>query len=716
MLKRTDIDWLERIVWCLVIILGGFWLWSQFQERLVLADLATFWRQMQATFTPEANRLDRLLLPTAIGGTFVFCLKTISPQPLLWSRATISILLVGLGVRYELWRLFNTLNLSDPLNGTLSILLFVMELMAFTNTAAFMLQTIPSIDRSPEADRLSQAVISEAYQPWVDVLIPTYNEPPEVLRRTIIGCQAMKYDHKRVYLLDDLRRPHIRELAQELDCNYIIRPNNDHAKAGNLNHGIAKTDGDLIVVFDADFIPTTNFLTRTVGFFQDAKVALLQTPQNFYNEDPIGVNLGLQEVLTNEQALFFRYIQPSRDVTNSVICCGSSFVIRRTALAEIGGIPTESITEDFFTSLKLQSLGYKIKYLNEALSAGMSPENMGAYIDQRLRWGQGTLQSMFCPANVFTIPGLSLLQRVSHSLGLLYWCLSVPRFIFLVMPLSYLLFELAPLRATIDGVLFFYLPYFVCNAISFSWMTEGRRSAFWSDVYETILCIPMMLTVIQTLRNPFGKAFKVTPKGIAANRLHINWHLLLPLVVLIVLSLFGLGMRIFYAPWSTANPDSLKINIVWTTYNLILLYICVLVNIDVPQRQHSRFDRQFPCELQINGEWLLGRSINISEGGAAVRLNRKWKQPPADKLGLLRIPGLKTELKVEIRWKQNSDSGPFFVGLRFIECDVVQLRSLIPFLYCQPNQWTEQKVPEHLTVWALFQSVFRLYALAESRG
>lgn len=714
-MKRSAGTYLEGMLWVAVAGVGVVWIWPHLSTYDLIPSAISAWRQGQVWFHPPSLDWRTLLLPTFTWLVGLLLLRELFPRPTLWTRSFAALSLVLLGVRYELWRWFNTLNLDDPLNGSLSLLLFFMELIAFINTAAFLLQTIPSIDRSPEADRLAPAVITGAYQPTVDVLVPTYNEPPEVLRRTIIGCQALRYGQHQVYLLDDQRRPEIRQLAQTLGCHYLARPTNDHAKAGNLNYALAHTDGDLVVVFDADFIPTTDFLTRTVGFFQDANVAMVQTPQNFYNEDPVSVNLGLQSVLTNEQTLFFRYIQPSRDATNSVICCGSSFIARRSALDDIGGIPTESITEDFFTSLYLQSRGYRIKYLNEAISAGMSPENIGDYINQRLRWGQGTIQTLFCQTNIFSLPGLTPIQRISHSLGLLYWFLSLPRLVFLTMPLAYLLFELAPLRATVDGILTFYLPYFLSNIVVFSWLTGGRRSAFWSDVYETLLCFPMVLTIISTLRNPFGQGFKVTPKGVAANRLRVNWRLIWPPLVLMVLSTFGLILRLVETNWSTANPDSLMVNVFWTIYNLGLLQLCILVAVDVPQRLHSRFPLRFSCQLRTPATTWYGYSQDISEGGASLQLQPAPENPPLPDQGELVVDNLDQPLPVTLRWRQQQTNGTWAAGVQFAQLSITEWRALIVLLYCQPGQWQEQSVAEHVTAWAWVRSLFRLYAVAETR-
>ncbi len=321
-----------------------------------------------------------------------------------------------------------------------------------------------------------------------------------------MGCQALEYASKRIVLLDDMGRPEIETLAAELGCEYMTRPEHLHAKAGNLNHAIARTTGELIVIFDADFVPTKNFLIRTVGFFQDAQVALVQTPQSFYNPDPIARNLGLEQILTPEEEVFYRQIQPTRDGAGGVICSGTSFVVRRSALIETGCFFTESLSEDFFTGIRLTARGYRLIYLNEKLSAGLAAENIADQELQRIRWAQGTLQAFFVNANPLTIPGLNLIQRLAYLEGLLHWFTSISRVGFLLMPLAYSYLGVIPLRATGADILYFFVPYYLVNLSVFSWLNNRSRSALLADIYSLVLCFPLALTVIKTMLNPFGKS------------------------------------------------------------------------------------------------------------------------------------------------------------------------------------------------------------------
>ncbi|MEL6912455.1 MAG: glycosyltransferase, partial [Cyanobacteria bacterium J06598_4] len=417
-----------------------------------------------------------LLLPAMVILALMFLITKISPEPKPWSRFVVIAILLILTVRYVQWRSLSTLNLSNPLDGTFSIALFLLELLMLFNGSLQLLLMVRVKDNTRERDLLAMPVVQGIFQPTVDIFIPTYDEPEFILRRTIIGCQAIDYERKTVYLLDDTKRDFVAQIATELGCKYITRSNNDHAKAGNINHALPLTKGEFIAVFDADFVPTSNFLQRTLGFFQEEKLALVQTPQNFYNVDPIARNLGLEDVLTPEEEVFYRHLQPIKDAAGSVVCAGTSFVVRREALESVGGFVTDSLSEDYFTGIQLSARGYQLTYIDEKLSAGLAAENIADHVKQRLRWARGTLQAFFIHSNPLTISGLSLIQRLAHLEGLLHWFASLASAFFLLMPLGYALFDIIPIRATTDEFLFFFLPYYLTRLTVFSWLNYRSRS------------------------------------------------------------------------------------------------------------------------------------------------------------------------------------------------------------------------------------------------
>ena len=552
------------------------------------------WQENPPTWleTPQLSNKYYLLLPTIVLFLLAQIIIKVSPQPRTWSRMVVVSILLALAVRYVLWRSLTTLNLADPLNGTFSLVLFFIEMLTIFSVCLQLCLNLKAKPRHREADRISVAVIEGKYTPSVDILIPTYNEPDFILRRTILGCQALDYANKKIYLLDDKRRTEMRLLAQELGCEYITRPDNRHAKAGNLNHALPLTSGELIVVFDADFVPTKNFLTRTVGFFQDEQIALVQTHKIYYNPDPIARNLGLENELTEEEEINFRYYQLLRDSIESGTCCGCSFVTRRSALEEVGGFVTDSLSEDYFTGVRLSAQDYRVIYLSESLSAGLSAEKIADFIAQRMRWTRGTLQAFFIQANPLTIPGLSPLQRLAHFEGILMWYSSVFRVVFLLMPLVYLFLDVVPYKTTTQESLYFFIPYYFLLLSTIAWLNYRSRSALLSDIYNVAQCFPLALTAIQTMFSPFSQGFKVTPKGTSSDRYSYNWTLAAPLIVVFVLTILSFGHNMSSTLGNIAESGTpmdaellggIFLGWIWGAYNLLVIIVALLIMLDVPK-------------------------------------------------------------------------------------------------------------------------------------
>ena len=664
-------------------LLGNAHVTELFMQLHLIQDNPPSW-----LMPPQVTNQYYLLIPAVI--LFVLAQITIrlSPQPQTWSRRLIATVLFALFLRYFLWRSLSTLNLADPVEGIFSLTLFAMELLAMSGSALQLLLLLTVKNRDREADRYSVAVQEKRYQPSVDILIPTYNEPNFILKRTIIGCQALDYDNKQVYLLDDTRRQSVRQLAQELGCHYITRPDNAHAKAGNLNHALRQTYGELVVVFDADFVPTRNFLQRTVGFFQKDKIALVQTPQSFYNSDPISHNLGLQNVLTSEEEVFYRYLQPIKDGAGSVVCAGTSFIARRKALQEIGYFATESISEDYFTGIRLSARGYELVYLDEKLSAGLAAESIGAHIEQRLRWVRGTLQAFFISANPLTISGLNLWQRMGHLDGFLHWFTCIPRVFFLLFPVICIFGQLNPVLANSAELAYIFLPYYLMQLTMFAWLNKKSRSVLLSDVYYLIQVIPVFITVVKVMFVPFGRGFNVTPKGLSRDKFNYNWSLALPMTIL-----FGATLISFAVSLLNTSENGFNIGLYWSSYNLLTISVAMITLLDLPKFSfYEWFDRKKEINVYSDLYSYQGMTQKISEEGVEIVLH-----PSAN---------LATEIFVELLPEILIVSGKvtrsylkdnaLIAVVKFHNLSIEQHRELVKMLYCNPGQWEVRTTPNEL--------------------
>jgi len=200
------LDFKRRVPIATLVLLGvvafvsaivGAWFSQEGTVSGIFAQI-NIWQQNPPVWlqVPAVSQM-YLLLPTVILVSTVFAIVKISPQPQKWSQAVVVAIVLALTIRYFLWRSLATLNLSNPLNGIFSLGLFFLEMLMVFTSSSLLYFTLRLKDRGREADRLEVAVKSGYFCPSVDILIPTYNEPAFILRRTIIGCQALDYTNKK---------------------------------------------------------------------------------------------------------------------------------------------------------------------------------------------------------------------------------------------------------------------------------------------------------------------------------------------------------------------------------------------------------------------------------------------------------------------------------------------------------------------------------------
>lgn len=248
-------------------------------------------------------------------------------------------------------------------------------------------------------------------RPAVDVLVPVYNEPVEVVRPTLAGCLGQDYDGPfEIWLLDDGRRTEMAELAEMLGITYVTRPDNRGAKAGNINNALNLLRGELVTMLDCDMVPQPDYLSSLVPYFDDEEVALVQTPHGFYNTD----SFQHYSESRHDQSLFYDVIQWGKDRHNAAYWCGTGGMLRTEALTEVGGVAEGTITEDFHTSVRLHAAGWRSRYHPVALSFGLGASDHSSYICQRDRWGSGNIALLHTDDSPLTVPGLTLWQRLSY--------------------------------------------------------------------------------------------------------------------------------------------------------------------------------------------------------------------------------------------------------------------------------------------------------------
>jgi cellulose synthase (UDP-forming) len=534
------------------------------------------------------------------------------------------IILMGLSVlassRYIWWRLTQTTDLDSTLEAFLGMGLLAAECYTWIVLVLGYIQNARPLRRKPAplpADRNSW--------PTVDIFIPTYNEPLKVVKPTVLAALNLEWppDKLRVYLLDDGRRAEFKEFAQACGAEYIIRSNNFHAKAGNLNHALKLTKGDFVAIFDCDHIPVRTFLTTTMGWFlRDTKCAMLQTPHHFFSPDPFERNLGTFRRVPNEGNLFYGLIQDGNDLWNATFFCGSCAVLRRGPLEEVGGIAIETVTEDAHTALKMHRRGYTTAYLRQVLAGGLATESLSGHIGQRIRWARGMAQ-IFRLDNPLLGRGLSFFQRLCYSNSMLHFFSGIPRLIFLTSPLTYLFFELHIINASAVTLGAYALPHLVQSSIANSHLQGRFRHSFWNEAYEAVLSWYIALPTTVALINPRLGKFNVTAKGGLIEHDFFDWRISAPYLVLVTLNMIGALIaipRLLF--WNSFEAATVVVNLIWTLFNLTLLGAVLGVAAETRQvRDAHRVVKSMPAMLVAADGGRVGcETEDFSMGGLGVRL------------------------------------------------------------------------------------------------
>ncbi|WP_045391605.1 glycosyltransferase [Falsirhodobacter sp. alg1] len=525
-----------------------------------------------------------------------------------------------LAVRYIWWRGTDTL---APAGLTMDMLaswsLYALEVLAMIGSiSSFMIMSRIRL-RSAEADE--HAGWWGDKEPRVAILIATYNEELDILERSIVGARSLRHTNKEVIVLDDSRRDWLRDYCAEQGVRYMRRPDNKGSKAGNINHALDRlaeeaVPPDFVAVLDADFVPHRGFLSRTLALFHDPKIGLVQTPQHFFNADPIQHNLGIASSYPDEQRFFFDQMQPSRDGWGMAICCGTSSIARWSALRELGGLPTESVTEDFLLTLALQERGLQTAYLAEPLTEGLAPEGLQEYVTQRARWCLGLMQIARSRLGPFGKNNLRFRDRWGVADSVLFWMTSFTfRLAVIVYPLLYWFFNIVVVDAQLTDVLVYFGMFFIWSIMVYRAIMPGLLMPVLHDVTQLIGAVPITRAAFTGLFRPKGHPFSVTAKGGDRSKVVVQWSLMAPFLILLILTVVGLSLGIFLDGFAYNDAgDGKWVVIFWTIYNVVVLSITVLACIELPRRESHIADMPdrgaFITDGDIRRQWISSLSID----------------------------------------------------------------------------------------------------------
>ncbi len=487
-------------------------------------------------------------------------------------------------LRYILWRLTNTLpSPGDPVSFGFGLILLVAELYCVFILFVSLIINADPLRRDPPP------AAPAADLPTVDVFVPSYNEDAAILAMTLAAARQLNYPPEKltVWLLDDggtdqkcsdadpakaaaarARRGELQALCDELGARYLTRARNEHAKAGNLNNGLAHARGDLVAVLDADHVPFRSFLTETVGYFaQDPRLFLVQTPHAFLNPDPVERNLRTFERMPSENEMFYAVTQRGLDKWNGSFFCGSAALLRRTALDEAGGFSGITITEDCETAFELHSRNWNSAYVDKPLIAGLQPDTLADFIGQRSRWCQGMFQILLLKNPAFQ-KGLKPIQKIAYLSSMTFWFFPIPRLIFMFAPLLHIFFDLKIFVASVDESIAYTLTYIIINLMIQNYIYGKFRWPFVSELYEYIQGVYLAKAIVSVIASPRKPTFNVTNKGATLDHDHIS-SLALPFFLIYLLLMLGCAVAAWRYLYEPGVTNLMLVVGLWNFFNLL---------------------------------------------------------------------------------------------------------------------------------------------------
>ena len=510
------------------------------------------------------------------------------------------------GLNYLTWRVLWTSNQSWWTFAPF----FAAEIFGYLSFLIFLLDSW-KVEPTPRRTPLNLSV---------DIVIPTFNEDVDILEPTIVGALAVRGDTK-VWLLDDNRRSEIKALAKRYGIEYRDRPNNDFAKAGNINASLPFFKGELLLILDADHVPAPDFLQATTGYFADSNVALVQTAHSFRNLNSVSHDPRDFKSGRNDQSLFFDVLLPGRNRIKSVLWCGSAALIKREILVELGGLSTYSIIEDFETSLVMRQHGYAVLYHNEHLIQGLAADNLQAHVIQRNRWAQG-LFMIFRPSKRLAMKKeLGILERLSYFGGLLYYLTPIQRLIYSFTLIFVALFSWYPVSYVGLWYFAFWAPFIILNLLSVSALERGTTYPF-EGTRNMYITMEAYLRALKGLWSRQGSKFIVTPKGeVDLGGWKAVKVLRFPLAISI-LTAFSLVFAWINYLLQTSNALNLPTLIIITAFGGVETFIAIRLTRDVYNRRQFRHLWRFPVRLEtyVNGDF--ATCVDLHQHGAGIITNR----------------------------------------------------------------------------------------------
>lgn len=616
-------------------------------------------------------------------------------------------------VIYLGWRILFTIPWEDSPFAYLSgLILWLCELTSFFT--AFVL-----IANKSRSFTLNKGEIIESNLPDVDIFIATHNEDYEIVYKTINGCVNIYYPDMskvHIFIADDTNRPEIKKLAEEFSVGYFGLENNKHAKSGNLNNALSQTNSPLIATFDADMIPYQEFLMETVPYFladrKDEKpIGLIQTPQSFYNPDIFQFHFFSEDKLPNEQDFFSNSVNVLNNTRGAAVYTGSNTLIRRKAIEEAGGFPTDTITEDFELGVRMNVAGYMNYSTTKPMASGLTPTDLRSVIKQRIRWGRGVIKSSY-NTNIFFNPKLSFGQKMIYVNGYFYWSSFFRRLVYIIAPVLYTVFQIRIVKANVWLLIIFWLPSYLMTKLAMRDVTDSYRTQTWGEIVETVFAPYLVVPIFLESIGISEKAFKVTSKTVSDR--NFDYLFAFPYFLLWLLSVYGLitfnygkyGSELFYG----------SVISFWLIHHIINLTFALFATLGRPIfRKEERFLVEEEAILKV-GQLKKGITIvDISENGLSF-ISREPIYINEECELALTIDQQEVTIRGEVIRTVSKES-EWLYGIKITHLDDMHKNKYYYFIYNRSNDYLTKVRDNWVTIWDdLFNNIIQRGNLIKNKN
>jgi cellulose synthase (UDP-forming) len=393
-------------------------------------------------------------------------------------------------------------------------------------------------------------------------------EPPEMFARSLPALRDLRYPH-RTHLLDGSGNPELAALAERLGVERIDCTAVGGAKAGKVNHALAQTSGEIVLVIDPDHEAAPEFLDRVLGHFDDPGVGFVQVVQAYHNQSSSWVARAAAEQTYG----FYGPILLGMNRFGGPLVIGANCTFRRAALDSIGGHAVH-LVEDFVTSLRLHAHGWKSTYVPEILARGLVPEDLRSYFSQQLKWATGMFQVLFgmMPRLFWQLPGW---ERLRYLISSTYYLIGLAIAINLLLPIVFLFTGIWAVEQPIQGYVARLVPFLVMfliiHLLAQRWMRHpSERGLQWRGMLLKLGTWPVYLLALvyalARVRVPYLPTAKTRQRG---NFL----GLVLPHITVMLLSVAGVVWAL-HSP--LADFDGTRLMIAFATINCLLMMPTVL--------------------------------------------------------------------------------------------------------------------------------------------